>query len=46
LTRKTVQDQDRLPVLQYFREKGMLVEINGEGSIEAVQTKIREALND
>ena len=46
LTRKTVQDQDRLPVLQYFREKGMLAEINGEGSIEAVQTKIREALND
>jgi adenylate kinase len=46
LTRKTVQDQDRLPVLQYFKEQGLLVEINGEGSIEDVQTKIREALND
>jgi len=46
LTRKIVQDQDRLPVLEYFKNKGMLTEINGEGSVEAVQTKIREALND
>ena len=31
LTRKEVQDKDREPVLQYFKEKGMLTEINGEG---------------
>jgi adenylate kinase len=46
LIRRKVQDQDRQPVLEYFKEKGILVEINGEGSIEAVQVKIREALND
>jgi adenylate kinase len=46
LTRKEVQDKDRLPVLQYFREKNMLTEINGEGAIEDVQAKIREVLND
>jgi len=46
LTRKEVQDRDRLPVLQYFRDKGLLVEINGEGSIEDVQAEIRKALND
>jgi len=46
LTRKTVQDQDRLPVLEYFRQKGLLVEINGEGSVTDVQSKIKEALND
>ena len=45
-TRRDVQDKDRLPVLQYFREKGLLVEINGEGPIEEVQAEIREALND
>jgi adenylate kinase len=46
LARREVQDRDRLPVLEYFKEKGILVEINGEGSIEAVQIKIREALDD
>jgi adenylate kinase len=46
LIRREVQDQDRLPVLEYFKEKGILAEINGEGSVEAVQTKIKEALND
>jgi len=46
LTRKTVQDQDRLPVLEYFRQKGLLVEVNGEGSRESVQIQIRKALND
>jgi adenylate kinase len=46
LVRKEVQDKDRLPVLQYFREKGLLTEINGEGSIQEVQAKIREVLND
>ena len=46
LTRRAVQDKDRLPVLEYFKNKGMLVEIDGEGPIDAVQAKIREALND
>ena len=46
LTRREVQDKDREPVLQYFREKGLLAEINGEGTIDAVQTVIREVVND
>jgi adenylate kinase family enzyme len=46
LTRREVQDKDRLPVLEYFRTKGMLTEINGEGAIKKVQVAIKEALND
>jgi adenylate kinase len=46
LTRRDVQDKDRLPVLEYFRTKGILTEINGEGEITDIQTKIREALDD
>jgi adenylate kinase family enzyme len=29
LTRREVQDKDRLPVLEYFKNKGLLAEING-----------------
>jgi adenylate kinase len=46
LVRRQVQDKDREPVLNYFREKGLLAEINGEGTIEAIQTEIRKVLND
>jgi Adenylate kinase and related kinases len=46
LVRRDVQDKDRLPVLQYFREKGILTEINGEGTIAAVQAVIKGELND
>jgi len=33
-------------VLAYFKEKGLLTEINGEGAIDTVQAVIRKALND
>jgi adenylate kinase len=46
LVRREGQDKERLPVLNYFRGKGLLVEINGEGSIDTVQAAIRKALND
>jgi adenylate kinase len=46
LVRREIQDKDRLPVLQYFREKGLLTEINGEGTIDEVQNRIVEALDD
>jgi len=32
------------PVLEYYREKGILVEINGEGSVEEVNKEILEKL--
>ena len=44
MERRDVQDVDREPVLDFFREKGMLIEIDGEGSIEAVHTRIVERL--
>jgi adenylate kinase len=46
LTRREVQDKDRLPVLEYFKQKGLLTEINGEGTIDAVQAVIKGVLND
>jgi adenylate kinase len=46
LIRRDVQDKDRLPVLAYFKEKGLLAEINGEGAIDTVQAVIRRELND
>jgi adenylate kinase len=46
MERRAIQDKDRIPILNYFREKGMLIEIDGEGSIDEVQARITEALND
>lgn len=40
LVRSKVQGVDREPVLQYFRENGKLVEINGQQPIEAVSELI------
>ena len=33
LKRREQQDKDRTPVLNYFRSKNLLVEVNGEGGI-------------
>ncbi|MDP3733559.1 MAG: nucleoside monophosphate kinase [Candidatus Daviesbacteria bacterium] len=33
------------PVLDYYREKGLLEQIDGIGSIEEIQQKIRDAVN-
>jgi adenylate kinase len=46
LVRRDVQDKDRLPVLEYFKNKGMLFEINGEGTIDSVQAVIKGVIND
>jgi len=35
-----------VPAIEYYREKGKLVEINGEQSIEAVHQEIMEKLKD
>jgi adenylate kinase len=44
MERREVQDEDREPVLDFFRSKGMLTEIDGEGTIEAVHERIKEIL--
>ena len=44
MRRREIQDKDRLPVLTYFNSKGLLEEINGEGSIEQIHRKIQKAL--
>lgn len=36
LKRRVNQDKERLPVLKYFKEKGILIEINGEQSVEDI----------
>lgn len=43
--RLSIQSKDRVPVLDYFRRKGILVHIDGEGSIDEVHQKICEAMN-
>lgn len=42
LVRSKIQGDDREPVLQYYKEKGKLVEINGALSREAVYQEIKE----
>ncbi|MEK7160017.1 MAG: nucleoside monophosphate kinase [Patescibacteria group bacterium] len=44
LKRRHIQDKDRIPVLAYFNSKGLLKEINGEGSIEDVYERIVKVL--
>lgn len=44
LKRRHIQDKDRIPVLRYFNSKGLLKEINGEGSIEDVYKRIIKVL--
>lgn len=42
--RKQVQDQDRIPVLKYYKSHNQLCEINGEGHIDKVHKEILEEL--
>lgn len=42
--RREIQDQDRQPVIEYYREQGLLREINGESSVEEVHQKILKAI--
>ncbi len=43
-TRSTIQSQDREPVLEYFKNRDILVEINGEQDIEKVADDILKNL--
>lgn len=40
LKRRKIQDEDRIPVVNYFKRKGLLVEINAENPIEEVEKEI------
>lgn len=44
-TRRRIQDQDRIPVIRYFKEKGILEEIDGEKDRDMVYKEIREKLH-
>jgi len=36
--------EEVMPTVKYYREKGMLVEVNGEQSVESVSKEILEKL--
>jgi adenylate kinase len=38
--------EQTMPVIEYYRRKGLLVEVNGDQAIEAVQHDLRQALRD
>ena len=38
--RRENQDKDRIPVLEFYRDQGILEEINGQGDINEVQKEI------
>ncbi len=41
-TRSIVQAEDRIPVLEYYKNEGKLIEIDGEKPIEEVSQKIHQ----
>lgn len=40
--RRKIQDQDRLPVINYYKGKNLLSEINGEGKINKIHQEIMQ----
>lgn len=46
IKRREIQDSDRGAVINYFKNQGLLREINGEGSVGQVQRQITEYLNE
>ncbi|RMG91404.1 MAG: adenylate kinase [Chloroflexi bacterium] len=45
-TRMRVYEEQTRPLLDYYREKGLLVQINGQQSIEAVQADLLNAIRN
>lgn len=45
MKRREAQDQDRQPVIEYFRSKGLLEEINGEKDVEDVHKEVVNKLS-
>jgi adenylate kinase len=44
IKRREIQGEDIKPVLEYFKDRGLLLEINGELSIESVSDMIHKYL--
>lgn len=44
VARREIQDQDRIPVLEFYRSQNLLSEINGEGDIDRIHKKILEEI--
>lgn len=44
--RRGNQDKDRESVIAFYKNQGILKEINGEGPIEQIHQEIKESLND
>ncbi len=44
--RREIQDKDRMAVLDHYRSRGLLKEINGEQTIEKVQQDILHAIDE
>jgi len=42
--RREIQNQDRIPVLSYYKSQNLLSEINGEGDIDKIHKEILEEL--
>lgn len=42
--RREIQNQDRIPVLEFYKNQNLLAEINGEGDIDVIHKKILEQL--
>jgi adenylate kinase len=45
IARRDIQNQDRIPVLEFYRNQGLLSEINGEGDINIIHEEILKELS-
>lgn len=44
-TRREIQNQDRIPVLEFYKSQNQLCEINGEGNINKIHEEILKELS-
>jgi adenylate kinase len=45
IARRDIQNQDRIPVLEFYKNRNLLSEINGEGNINEIHEKILKELS-
>jgi adenylate kinase len=44
IARRDIQNKDRVPVLEFYRNKNLLLEVNGEGDVNAIHEEILRGL--
>jgi adenylate kinase len=44
IARRDIQNKDRVPVLEFYRNQDLLLEINGEGGVDAIHKQILKEL--